>query len=210
MCLLDIRSLGITFAAALWRTGVVQVAALTFTISPTAEFSYSMPKRVSTRDVLWRAQNSKLRKPLEVEPKDLNTKTPSTGGGAVPTPPGGPLANVSCPSNAVSKVRNITYKRYLISTTLRQNGTWVASFGRPEIKWPSDNGDLAVAETEPYLAESLALADARTSIDDRRRGQPAPPFAGRRNVDRRASVSAWCSKHSWLPAFDNRTPKGRT
>ena len=63
-------------------------------------------------------------------------------------------------------VKHSAYKGYIISTTLRRDGTWVASYARP--KGPGfniDGGLRAVAETIPYLAETLALADARVEID---------------------------------------------
>jgi hypothetical protein len=166
------------------------VPALTFTVSTGAEFIKPKPKRPSIREILWRAQNIALGKTTELN------------GGQRPGERINPqrsaledrnhhafreelIANVNCPSNSVAEVRNATYRRYLISTTLRLNGTWVASYGRQKVQWPSANGLIAVAETEPYLAEALALADARTRIDERR-CTPPPRIRGRRQRQRTA------------------------
>lgn len=153
------------------------MSALTFTVSSSAEFIELEPKHQSTRDILWRAQNGKPRNATEVSDRATsagraNPKLSSPEGRATLAFRDELITGILCPSNAVAKVRNRSYRRYLISTTLRSNGTWVASYGRPNVLWPSAEGRLAVAETEPYLAEALALADARTGIDDRRRATP--------------------------------------
>lgn len=102
------------------------------------------------------------------------------------------ITSITCPSNAVAKARHRSYGRYSISTTLRLNGTWVASYGRPKVQWPSPDGRLAVAETEPYLAEALALADARIGIDDRRRAPRVLRPERRRQLRMQISTLANC------------------
>ncbi len=167
--------------------------ALTFTLSSDAEFIEPKTKHPSTREILWRAQNGKPGKATDLSSEEelgecANSQQSSSVDRARLVFGTELIASVTCPSNAVAEVRNRTYRRFLISTTLRSNGTWVASYGRPNVQWPSANGLTAVAETEPYLAEALALADARTRIDDRKR---TPRIRGRCQGPQRAAPSPY-------------------
>jgi hypothetical protein len=169
------------------------VSTLTFTIDPSAEFKEPEQNQPSIRDVLRRAQNGKsgqVKEQLENDNPagDAGAKLSSSLNRSDLAFRDQLIANIVCPSNAVAKVHNSVYERYLISTTLRLNGTWVATYGRPNVRWPDANGPLAVAETQPYLAEALALADARIGIDDRRRATRVTHAPERRQrKSRRAS-----------------------
>jgi hypothetical protein len=105
---------------------------------------------------------------------------------AVPVPRKELFASVMCPSNAIADVKQSKYKQHLISTTLRLNGTWVASYGRPgKTKARKETDKQAVAESEPYLAAALALADAKVGIDDRGRKSQVP----RGEISARSSIA---------------------
>jgi hypothetical protein len=150
------------------------VSELTFTIDPKAKFNDAPPKRQSTRDILRLSQTGRVFQSAvpqgPVPLGDLGKANSNLiNNEASPISREEQLANVVCPSNAVARAKQSKYKRHLISTTLRLNGTWVASYGRTgTTKARTETDEQAVAETEPYLAEALALADARIGIDDRK------------------------------------------
>jgi hypothetical protein len=70
------------------------------------------------------------------------------------------------PANTVIATRQMRYENYAISTSQLGDGRWVASFGRPDgglIR--ADGKSRPVSATEPYFAETLAIAAAQTRID---------------------------------------------
>jgi hypothetical protein len=162
------------------------VSALTFTINPKAKFNDAFPERQSTRDILRRSQSSRASPSDVPQGHDMlgnRGKTALINNVTSPISREEFIAGVVCPSNAVAQVKQSKYKRYLISTTLRMNGTWVACYGRPRpIKAPTEIDEEAVAESEPFLAEALALADARVCIDDREKKSHVPRRQGRHQI----------------------------
>jgi hypothetical protein len=144
------------------------VTSLNFTIAPSAVFVEEKPSSQSTRELLRRSQNTGHRsgagQPHSIKRDEKDPAPP-------PREPSSSahfrielISNLVYPSSAVRTVRHSRYRKYLISTTLRLNGTWVASYGGPH---PPPSSNEVVTETSPYLAEALALADARTGIDGR-------------------------------------------
>jgi hypothetical protein len=77
-----------------------------------------------------------------------------------------PRKTTTAPVHNVIAARQMRYENYAISTSQLGDGRWVASFGRPDggpIR--ADGKNRPVSATEPYFAETLAIAEAQTHID---------------------------------------------
>lgn len=152
---------------------------LTFTINPDARFRSRLTKPLSIRELLWLAQRSNtiptLKFPATQDPAPVLAAACKKA--RLPAQRYDPN-DLVCPSNSVVRAARTNYKKFLISTTLRGNGTWVANYGcTTGSGFKEKPNERAVAETIPYLAETLALADAQIAIDalikDARRRKPA-------------------------------------
>ncbi len=139
---------------------------LTFKINPDARFARKPTKRVSTRELLWLGQR-KINPPQRSPEAGVPVQVPAGPCGETVLPTRTDfITNLVCSSNAVHRAEHNTYKTFIISTTLRRNGTWVASYGRRDGRvFGLDGEERVIAETIPYLAETLALAHARVQID---------------------------------------------
>ena len=146
-----------------------------FEIDPSARITCRPKERQPTRDLLKsivaKSRNRAIAPNAESKPGFRAGATPSIPRNPLQTGRHEPFAQFSRPATA-ARGSQCEYRDFRICTSQRNPLVWVAHFSRADGRCVLWNGSpVLIVETAPYAAESLAIADAKLSIDDLMRSE---------------------------------------